>query len=318
MDGATPVAMRPSRIQSRNWTGTIWSEHDLDAVQRLIETNHVKYGIISAEDSTEEEHEGRQQKHWHCLIMYDSPRGRPSVTQTAHWEVVKDCEGINEYIEAKGDPLKRKGIFISPKKKKEQRWNEFKEACKTKTPKEMIDGEYSLLYARYRSFAGEIQAQFKVIKDLEGPLINEWIYGDPGTGKSRDARKNYPGAFCKNINKWWDGYNHEETVIIDDWGPEHYMLSYYLKIWADRYAFNGEVKGSSIRIRPKRIVITSNYTIEECFEKSGQECIQALRRRFKVTHYIGLSTFIPGDNRLYEAYNNLDNQQDESDSVISE
>jgi len=35
-----------------------------------------------------------------------------------------------------------------------------------------------------------------------------WLYGKPGTGKSRMAHdvKVDGGIFVKPINKWWDGY----------------------------------------------------------------------------------------------------------------
>lgn len=83
--------------------------------------------------------------------------------------------------------------------------------------------------------------------------------------------------FIKPINKWWDGYKNQEFVLIEDWDKTHRILAHHIKIWADRYRFTGEMKGSSRVIRPKLIVITSNYSIEECFE--GPD-IAAIKRRF--------------------------------------
>lgn len=91
-------------------------------------------------------------------------------------------------------------------------------------------------------------------------LENEWIYGPTGTGKTRGVRDKWKDSlFTKNPNKWWDGYQNQETVLIDDFQREHEKLGYHLKIWADHYPFTGEVKGSSMSIRPKRVIVTSNY-----------------------------------------------------------
>lgn len=58
----------------------------------------------------------------------------------------------------------------------------------------------------------------------------------------------------------------------------HVYQGYYLKIWADKYAFPVEVKNSGDLIRPKIIVVTSNYSIKEVFpDKSIHE---PLLRRF--------------------------------------
>ena len=49
------------------------------------------------------------------------------------------------------------------------------------------------------------------------------IYGETGVGKSRWASETYPEAYWKPPNsKWWDAYDQEEVVIIDEfygWHP---------------------------------------------------------------------------------------------------
>lgn len=95
--------------------------------------------------------------------------------------------------------------------------------------------------------------------------IGIWIYGPPGTGKSTSVRNMYPELFIKAQNKWWDGYEGEETVLLDDLDKYGACLGHYLKIWSDRYVFKGETKGSTVPICPKRFIVTSNCTIPQIF-----------------------------------------------------
>lgn len=116
-------------------------------------------------------------------------------------------------------------------------------------------------------------------------IKNYWLWGEPGTGKTRWAASIYPtGTLMKNQNKWWSGYSPEiKVVIIDDWAKDVRGMAGYLKTWADRYSFTGEVKQSSIVIYPGSylLVVTSNYPIGECFD---EEDARALRRRFTEVH----------------------------------
>lgn len=93
-----------------------------------------------------------------------------------------------------------------------------------------------------------------------------WLYGVSGSGKSHDARHKYAeGAYyLKAQNIWWDGYNGEETVILDDMDEAH--PGHNLKIWMDLYSCKGQTKGGHVNLTYKRFIVTSNYSIQDLFK----------------------------------------------------
>lgn len=107
---------------------------------------------------------------------------------------------------------------------------------------------------------------------------NEWWYGPPGVGKSRPWRAINP--YPKSSNKWWGGYDNEEIVLLEDLDTDHKVLGHYLKIWADRYPFIADIKGSHLYINPPRIVVTSNYHPTEI--GFHDRVTEAIMSRFKV------------------------------------
>lgn len=111
-----------------------------------------------------------------------------------------------------------------------------------------------------------------------------WLLGEPGTGKSYWARTTYPTLFEKPQNKWWDGYNNEDVVLIDDLDSE--SMGHLLKIWADQYSFIGETKNGTIRPTYKTLIVTSNYHPDALFKDSMMA--KAIARRFKFK-YIDLN-----------------------------
>ena len=89
-----------------------------------------------------------------------------------------------------------------------------------------------------------------------------WMWGPAGCGKSTYARQfgiDNGGYYEKAQNKWWDGYDGEPVVILND--LDTHTLNHYLKIWADKFACKGEVKGSTVWLKHKYFIVTSNYSI---------------------------------------------------------
>lgn len=137
------------------------------------------------------------------------------------------------------------------------------------------------IFLRHYANIKKIKADYRPIPECMGELDFHWYVGPTGCGKTRKAWDENPGLYKKLRSKWWDNYNGEDCVLIDEWSPDLHMLASHLKEWCDHYPFRAETKGGTITIRPKKLIITSNYTIEECFP-NPQDCLPLLRR-FNVT-----------------------------------
>ena len=173
--------------------------------------------------------------------------------------------------------------------------DELKEHCIRRTIMErLIKGEnlnkvileYPQEIFNYDKYRKNINL-FNLDKNKPNKIIMRkcfWLYGPSGIGKSYLVRNTFDNIYEKSNNVWWDGYNNEKTVLIDDFDKTCVKLSYYLKIWGDNYRFNGEIKGSIIQPIYNKLIITSNYNIEELFydeEKPDIELVNALKRRYE-------------------------------------
>lgn len=134
-------------------------------------------------------------------------------------------------------------------------------------------------------------------EDLDGVLDNYWVYGPPGIGKDKWAKKKAPGAYTKSGgHKWWDGYDGQDDVILRDVGLDlsREIIDLFKSEWMDRYVFTGQTKGGfTPPMRPKRVFVTSNYHPDKVFGVDAE----AMRRRFQIVYcHDGKATFLPREN----------------------
>lgn len=124
-----------------------------------------------------------------------------------------------------------------------------------------------------------------------------WLWGPPRVGKSWLAHHAFGEVYKKDQSKWWDGYTGQKTVILEDvdmhGGP---ALAHYMKLWTDVYALAGEIKGGKIPLNYDRMVVTSNFSIEQIYgpkrkhdedeTMAAQVTMEAIKARFRIV-YIG-------------------------------
>jgi len=106
-----------------------------------------------------------------------------------------------------------------------------------------------------------------------------WWFGPTGTGKSRLAFETYPDAYIKMpTNKWWDGYEAQTEVILDDYRPSMCPFHELLRL-LDRYPMKVEYKGGSTELQATTFVITTCERPELLWQGKTDEMIDQLIRR---------------------------------------
>lgn len=92
-------------------------------------------------------------------------------------------------------------------------------------------------------------------------LIVEWYIGPSGAGKSTKAELENPGAYWVNVDGtghiWWDDYDGEEVVVIDDFRANMFRYEQLLKLLNSRGKYRIAYKGGSSWLHCKKVVITS-------------------------------------------------------------
>lgn len=200
----------------------------------------------------------------------------------AHWTATKGSIDQNVAYCSKDGKFQERGIRpLSQKRKGDanlERWNVALTAAKENRISD-IDADIQI---RYHSSLLKIASAHQMppaALTVSCDAVNEWIFGPPGCYKSSIAHEDNPDHYLKDLSTWWTGYANQDTVIIDDMSPFKKALADDFKQWGHHLPFPAQTKGGYLCIRPRKIVVTSNYSIDEVWEDEITRT--AIRRRFK-------------------------------------
>lgn len=144
------------------------------------------------------------------------------------------------------------------------------------------------IFIRYYSTLRRISIDYGCNIQRGEQVVNVF-YGPSGTGKSHRAFEEAgEDVYIKNpLNKWWDGYRGQSTVIIDEFRGI-IDIAHILRWW-DKYPCSVEVKGSSVFLNTKTWYITSNLGAAQWYPDLDGDTRLALMRR--ITNYVHMAIF---------------------------
>ncbi|QXP08565.1 MAG: replication associated protein [Arizlama virus] len=258
-----------SSSKSRNWCFTLNNYTD-DEFKSLIEWSVPTWIVIGKEVGS------NGTPHLQGYVRFSNAvrlKSLKAFNNRVHWGVARMGPEFNFNYCTKG------GIA------NKERWDNIKSLAKENRLDE-IDSEIYLKH--YNTLKTIAKDHMERPDDLTEGKVGLWYWGKAGTGKTMSALREFPDSYrkCAN-NKWWDGYQGEDSVLIDDLDKSHEYMGFHLKIWADRYAFIAESKGSARYVRPKHVIVTSNWHPKDiwCVEQT----LEPIMRRFKIVRFLSLT-----------------------------
>lgn len=267
-------------FRSRRWTFTSFHAEDpLPFTDGEAESLRIKYMIYGLE------HTKDGQLHWQGYVEFVNDTSMNRLKEilhdkSAHCVVTRGTEGQN------ADYCSKEGFFIEIGNQSRGKGDrtDLKTICKMisegKTDAEIMV-EYPVQFLMYNKLFPAYR--FAIQKDrTEMPQVT-WIYGPSGCGKSHYPTEKHKTVYRKNMTKWWEGYEQQEAIVLDDYKVNGHFDFKELLILLDKYAYMGEKKGGHVKINSPYIYITHTEKPEDVFAHSNDSNdFKQLMRRMKV------------------------------------
>jgi len=146
-------------------------------------------------------------------------------------------------------------------------------------------------FVKFHSGFSKLAAYHVKHRDPKDPPKIFWYWGESGSGKTRAVYDAEPDLYCSGKDlKWWDGYENQPAVLIDDFRKDFCTFHELLRI-TDRYPYTVNVKGSTRILNSPRIYITSCYHPAAVYDT--REDLKQLIRRITVIKRFGNEQVAP-------------------------
>ena len=223
--------------------------------------------------------------HMHCWLHFKTQRTFRSIKKMHPRTDIKVGKGTDQhsktYLSKENEP-KEYGTMHSQGKRTDI---DIVRDCikETNSMREVVEIATSYQAVRF----AELYLKYAEKPRPYGPRKVIWYWGDTGTGKSYTANQNAPGAYSTKSFKWWDGYDGEKEVILDEIRGDFCKFHEMLTLLGEM-PYRVESKGGSRQALCDTIYITS-HDRPECLWQSVEDKSQLMDRISEIVHFEGQS-----------------------------
>lgn len=269
--------MAAARLQGCNWVFTLNNPQPEENPSFWPGVKYIVWQLEKGEEGT---------PHFQGYVVFHSNKtltGAKKINQRAHWDIRRGThEEARVYCtkeETRVDGPFEQGVPPITRGKRTDLLYVKQRLDEGATESELaLDEDAIGTLARYPKLVGMYRMATQPHRKFKTRVLV--LYGPPKKGKSAFWNICYPKAYIKPHGQWWDGYDNQEIVVIDDfygWLPYSFMLQLL-----DRYPLLVEVKGGMRTFNSKFIIITSNKAPGLWY---GGDCgYDALERRIDVIY----------------------------------
>lgn len=232
---------------SRDYVFTVFNK---DSLIETFDTDKVKYIIWGREICPK-----TKRKHLQCYVIFDKVNGKNKTYRIKAAQKIIGVEGC--HMEAKRGSRDEARNYCMKDGDYEE-WGEFDPVTKEdlfKKPIPWLQDNYPEFYCRYH------RGLEKIANRDKGPkwrtLNVTWLHGPPDSLKTKTAMAHNSVYKCDDF-QWWDGYEGEERIVLDEFEPEDLKRKQLLNI-LDGYQLRIPTKGGFTYAKWTEVYITSNW-----------------------------------------------------------